>query len=140
MQKLKEMIKPGDIVIVIILLLLSFLPFLIFYMNNASNDAENNIATISVDGEVIETFTLADDGETEVYEYADEHGHENKIVRTGNEITISYANCVDQLCVRQGSVSKVGETLVCLPHKLIVEVSNDNPENIENNNDIDIVS
>lgn len=138
MQRLKEMIKPGDVVIVVILLLLSFLPMVIFYMNNATNGAENNTAIISVNGEVVETFILADDGETEVYEYTNDHGHENQIVRTNNEISISSANCTDQLCVRQGNVSEVGETVVCLPHKLIVEVSNDNPDNIEN--DIDIVS
>ena len=39
------------------------------------------------------------------------------------------ANCPDKLCIHQGKISKNGETIVCLPHGLIVEIkSDDNPE------------
>ena len=32
------------------------------------------------------------------------------------------ANCGDHTCVRMGAVSRDGETIVCLPHHLIVRV------------------
>ena len=32
------------------------------------------------------------------------------------------ADCPDQLCVRQNAVSGGGETIVCLPNKIVVEV------------------
>lgn len=138
MQKLKEMIKPGDIIILVVLLLVSFLPLLIFYLSNSAGDDDYNIATVSVDGEVIKSFELVDDDDTETYEYKDEDGDTNIIVRQGEEIGITYANCGDQICVRQGNISEVGETIVCLPHKLIVEVRANNPGST--GNDIDIVS
>ena len=32
------------------------------------------------------------------------------------------ANCGDHTCVRTGAVSREGETIVCLPHKLTVHI------------------
>lgn len=32
------------------------------------------------------------------------------------------ANCGDHTCVRTGTVSREGETIVCLPHHLIVRI------------------
>lgn len=34
------------------------------------------------------------------------------------------ADCPDQLCVKQKPISHTGETLVCLPHKIVVKVIN----------------
>lgn len=35
---------------------------------------------------------------------------------------IIQANCGDHTCVRTGWVSREGETIVCLPHELVVEI------------------
>lgn len=32
------------------------------------------------------------------------------------------ADCRDGLCVNQKKISKVNETIVCLPHKVIIEI------------------
>ena len=32
------------------------------------------------------------------------------------------ADCPDRLCVRRGPVRYAGETIICLPHKLVVTV------------------
>ncbi|MDO4453661.1 MAG: NusG domain II-containing protein [Eubacteriales bacterium] len=42
-------------------------------------------------------------------------------IRDGSADMI-YADCPDQLCVNQKEIDKVGETIVCLPHKIVVEV------------------
>lgn len=132
MKKLLKMMKPGDIVLLVFLVVLSFLPVIIFSYANRSSNVEYNIALISVDGEVLHHFELKDDAQQEVYVYTDGHGHENTIVREGTMVTISEASCPDQLCVRQGDAYRVGDTLVCLPHRLLVEVTSDNPETNEN--------
>jgi hypothetical protein len=33
------------------------------------------------------------------------------------------ADCPDKLCVKQRSIAKEGETIVCLPHRVVVKIS-----------------
>ena len=32
------------------------------------------------------------------------------------------ANCGDHTCIRTGAISREGETIVCLPHRMVVRV------------------
>ncbi len=139
MKKLLKMMKPGDIVLLLFLVVLSFLPVIIFSYANATSGVEFNTAVVSVDGEELHRFELKDDGEREVYTYSDGHGHENHIVREGTVVYMVEASCPDQLCVRQGEVKQVGETIVCLPHRLLVEVNSDNPD-ADPDTEIDVIS
>ncbi len=35
------------------------------------------------------------------------------------------ADCPDKICEEMGRISKPGETIVCLPHQLVVEISDE---------------
>ena len=37
-------------------------------------------------------------------------------------VRMEAADCRDQICVRHRAVSAVGESIICLPHKLVVEI------------------
>lgn len=139
MKKHLNMIKRWDIVIVISLMLASFLPLGIFtYAQAAAGDSQLK-AVVSADGEVVTEFVLADDNQIEEYVYTDDHGHENVIIRDGLEVYMSEANCSDLLCVRKGPVDAFGETIVCLPNHVMVEVEPvDSDSDIEG--EIDIIS
>ena len=39
------------------------------------------------------------------------------------------ADCHDSLCIYQGKISKVGQSLVCLPNKVMVEIKGKIEEN-----------
>ena len=43
-------------------------------------------------------------------------------------VFVSNADCPDKICVKHREISRVGETIVCLPHKLVVEISEVVPE------------
>lgn len=133
------MIKHWDVIIVIFLMLASFLPLGIFaYAQAAVGDSQVK-AVVSADGEVVTEFILADDNQIEEYTYTDEHGHENVIVRDGLEVYMSEANCTDQLCVRKGAIDAFGETIVCLPNHVMVEVEPVNSDS-DIESEIDIIS
>ena len=38
---------------------------------------------------------------------------------------VTDADCPDQVCIRMGKISKTGENIVCLPHKLVIQVEGD---------------
>ncbi|MDE6996593.1 MAG: NusG domain II-containing protein [Oscillospiraceae bacterium] len=41
---------------------------------------------------------------------------------SGGRASVIEANCGDHTCVRTGAVSREGETIVCLPHRLVVRI------------------
>lgn len=139
MNKYMKMIRKGDIIIVMLLIIGSFLPLGIFSYKQAHADDTHLQAIVQVDGEILKTFDLEDDGETESFLYHDDHGHENLIVRTGTSVQIQEASCRDQVCVRMNPIKTAGDTILCLPHRVLVEVVSDEP--MDNQIDsIDIIS
>lgn len=141
MKKFFKMVKPGDFIIVALLVILSFLPLAIFtYQNNASANGDHLYVVISADGEVVHEMELKNDHTRETYEFVDEHGHENTIVREGQKVYMADANCTDLLCVQQGEITEIGETIVCLPNRVLVEITSDGENPELNDEDIDIIS
>ena len=48
-------------------------------------------------------------------------GYNIFVVKDGTA-SIQEADCPDQICVNHAGISKKGETIVCLPHRLVVEI------------------
>lgn len=118
---LKSLLKPWDVFIILLLTVLSFLPVMIFGLQQNTATAEKE-AVLRVDGTEIKTFPLMAGEESNTYTYKDEHGDYNLIEIDGDRVRIKEADCDDQICVRRGWATKNGETIVCLPHKLVIEV------------------
>lgn len=49
----------------------------------------------------------------------------NTILIQNQEVWMQEADCPDQYCVRQGKITEEGQTIICLPHKVIVEIQED---------------
>ena len=49
-------------------------------------------------------------------------GGQNHLVIQDGCARIEEADCPDKLCVKQGTVSESGESLVCLPNRVVVAV------------------
>lgn len=124
-MKLKKFIqaskmKPLDGIIISFLFLISFLPLLLFSLQQKNQSADVTYqAVLSVNGEEIKTFDLSK-GDT--YRYETKDGDYNLIEIKDGAIAITDANCGDLVCVRRGWIKKSGETIVCLPHKLLIEI------------------
>jgi len=139
MKNLLKMIKPGDVIIVALLVILSFVPLAFFTYQNASADGDNLHVVVSSDGEVVHEMELKNDHTREVYEFVDDHGHENTVVREGQTVYMADANCTDLLCVQQGEITEVGETIVCLPNRVLVEIVSGDTEPV-NDDGVDVIS
>ena len=79
------------------------------------------VAVIRVNGEVYEKINL--DTVTVAYdiEIDTEYGY-NKIHVDRNGICVSESDCRDQICVRQGTVSQAGVPIICMPHRVTIEI------------------
>ncbi len=74
---------------------------------------------VRLSGEVVRSFSL-DDAVT--YEIVDPEGGRNILRIEGGKAWIEEADCPDRLCVGMGKISRIGQTVVCLPHELVIEI------------------
>ena len=76
-------------------------------------------AVVTVDGETVAVLPLDRDA---VRTVGEDRGFSNTVEVSGGRVRVRDADCPDRLCVRQGWLSRDGESAVCLPHKLTVTV------------------
>ena len=86
--------------------------------------ADETIATITLDGEIIAEYDLSQVRETETFTVG-ATGAENTIRVSPEGIAVISADCPDQVCVHQGVRSHGPQPIVCLPHKLSITFSTD---------------
>ena len=84
-----------------------------------SADAEKGLtAVITVDGDVRAELPLDKSG---IVPIETEWGYNIVTVEDGKVFVVE-ADCRDQICVDHKKIEKTGETIVCLPHKMVVEI------------------
>ena len=108
----------ADVILVASLLLVSLSVFLIISLTRE----QGAYAVVTVDGAVVGEYSLSIDGEFSL------NGGTNTLVIKDGKAFVSYASCPDGLCVNQGKISSVGERIVCLPNKLMVEIVGEGEE------------
>ena len=112
--------KKNDIILIAVLLLVSAAGFLLFNALKTGGDT----VVVLIDGVERASYSLSLDRE-EVIETA---GGINTLVISGGKAYIKDADCPDGICVSHRAVSMVGETIVCLPHSLVIKIESKLPE------------
>lgn len=90
-----------------------FAGYQLFYQSSGDS------VTITVDGKIYQTLPLNQDTELNI---PGTNGGTNHLKIQNGAASITDADCPDKLCVHQKKISRNGESLVCLPHKVIVTV------------------
>ena len=108
------MIKKADIILSIAIIVAGAVLFLTFNLLSVSG----SLVVITVEGEVFGEYSLNDDLEIEVQTKL---GYNNVQIKDGSVKVLS-ASCPDKYCVSHISIDKTGQTIVCLPHKMIIEI------------------
>lgn len=79
------------------------------------------VAVISVDGEEYGRIDLSAVEAAYDIEIDTEYGHNTVHVEPG-AISVSAADCPDQICVEQGAISGGGVPIICMPHRLVIQL------------------
>ena len=104
------------IFITAILVIVAMVAAVLFFLRG-----EGSTVQVEVDGTVIGTYPLSVDREVEII--TGENGEElNLLVIKDGKATVTTATCPDGICAAHRPISREGESIVCLPHKVVVTV------------------
>ena len=110
----------NDIILAVVLLLAAAASFLWWNFSRA----EGASVSVLINGVETACYALNEDREV-VITTGENNEFENIMVIRGGKVSVREANCPDSICVKTRSASKAGETIVCLPHKLVIEIKAD---------------
>ena len=78
-------------------------------------DSEQVMVEISVDGELFGQYRLDEEQTIDI-------NGTNRLKIADGRADMIWADCPDKLCVHQKAISRDGESIICLPNKLVVSV------------------
>lgn len=112
--------KKNDMILVIVLAVIALGAFAAvrIYSEDHTKNAE---AVVTIKGEEYGRYPLKEDITVKI---AQEGGGYNLLVIKDGTADITDASCPDKICVRHAGIYRTGETLVCLPNQVVVEIVN----------------
>ena len=128
-------LKPNfwDVTVVLAVVVLAILSALTVWRGGTETGALT--AVVTADGQEIDRFAPADLLDApRTYSY-------NGVTLTvaveedGNGLRVSSSDCPTQDCVHTGTISRGGQSIVCLPARIVIQLTGGTTDN----NDVDIV-
>lgn len=104
----------NDILLIVSVLVIAVV--LIIAYRTVSSDGTH--AAVIIDGKVTDTYPLSEEIEIEI---ETEYGKNVLRIKDG-KAAVTDADCPDLVCARHREISLSGESIVCLPHRLVIEI------------------
>lgn len=109
----------ADKLLIVIVILFSFIS--LGYINNQGFSDEEKYVSVQYNGEEIKKVIFDKQIIGTTIPIETDLGY--NLIEIGDEkVRVIEANCPDQIDVKQGWISHIGETLICLPNRLVVEI------------------
>lgn len=107
----------NDVLFIAVLLLIVSLAGAAFYLLRGEGDT----VSVTVDGELYGTYPLHTDLTLSIR--TGENGEEeNLLVIRDGSAHVERASCPDGICAAHKPISRAGESIVCLPHRVVITV------------------
>ena len=116
--------KKKEIIAVLILVLIAVVSFVCirFFVED-----EGKYVKVYVNEKLTKTFDLTKDRE---YFIETKFGY-NLLIIKNERARILDADCPNKICVNKGYISKNGESIICLPHHVVVTVESGEDKNVD---------
>lgn len=105
----------ADIIFLSILVCAGILLTILIYSPRSST---GTYVEIRINGERTAAYSLSADRRETLHSASGE----NTIIIKDGAVSMAAADCPDKVCVSMRRISRSGETIVCLPHKLVLEI------------------
>lgn len=111
--------KKKDLFLIGVLLAVGMIGFFAFKGIQRFAASDRQMLKISIDGKVYGEYSLEDKQEIKI-------GDTNVCqIEEDGTVSMTEADCPDHLCVKQGKIKEFGESIVCLPNKVVLEIVTD---------------
>lgn len=117
--------KTGDRILFIILLVALVVVSMQFFTPNTHSKS----IVIRSDGIVVKKIPLIKN-KTEEFNIKSREGNLTVEVKTGR-IRVIESTCKDKLCIKEGWIGKVGESIVCLPNRISISIVGEKEDGID---------
>lgn len=101
-----------------------------FFINSIFSSKGEKVL-IFKDNAIIDTISLSDEG---IHSINDGDNILMIFEIKDSSVNVISADCPDKLCVHQKAISNNSEMIVCLPNKIVLEISSEPGQNTEENN------
>ncbi len=120
----RRKIKNDIIFIAALLITVSLIGACVFFMRG-----EGDAVEVTVDGELYGKYLLSADTRVEI-RTGEGDGQLNVLVIKDGYAYVELATCPDGICAGHKKISRDGESIVCLPHKVVITVysSDESPD------------
>lgn len=102
--------KKGDFIVIVSVLLIAVTFAILFWFSGTAGKT----VVISQNNRIVYKAALNTDKTVDL--------GTNTVSIEGGSVRVTQADCENQICVNHKSISKKGESIVCLPNKVIVEI------------------
>ncbi len=106
-----------------LLLLFSFLGLSLFLFRG-----EGDRVLVTVDGVEYASYPLNTDIVTDIRTGAAGEGHNRLVIKDGKAF-VEEASCPDGICAAHRPIHREGESIVCLPHRVVITVEKTDGKN-----------
>lgn len=113
----------NDIILVAVILIIAAAGLLFFGLNKEMGSS----VAVNINGEQTAVYPLSVNTEVTITT-GENNEHINVLTIKDGKAYISEANCPDGICAETRAAQYVGETIVCLPHKVVVEIVAENTD------------
>ena len=116
--------KKADLIIIgVVAIIVGIIVFFLYFVGGESGQ----YVQVEIDEKIVDTIKLDEDFEKEYKNGEDS----NKLEIKDGKATMISANCPDGICVNHKPIYRNGESIICLPHKMVVTVTGDSPTDDE---------
>lgn len=120
-SEIRRNITKGDIILIVSLLVLCLGLFI-----NSFGKSENLTADIYVSGEKAHSIALSE--VTESYTLNENYC---QLLIEKDGVSFVFSDCADKLCIKKGKLKNQGDTMACVPEKVVVIIKSDNKKQID---------
>ncbi|HHW70372.1 MAG TPA: NusG domain II-containing protein [Clostridiales bacterium] len=123
-------LKIGDIFIYILLVVFAAIGF-IGMKSMVGVEGKSRVVLVLLDGQEVEEIRISPDMEKKEIRIDTGNGTYNIVSIDGDGVRVVEASCSDKLCIKQGNIDSPGQSIVCLPNKLVIKIIGDNNSPID---------